>query len=283
MKTLSFLLLFLLFISDAESQPIPTIRQIYDFNVNDEFQTKEDNNVYAPSYRYQTIIKNKSYSIDSNSVNYTSIHNSYSVYYPPGSANPVYSYHSDTTNYSISNLDSLITKIIPHFPIDSCNSFHDTVYIAPGYCNKIVYKNTRCNNCCFEGTYYQEIYGVGLGRVYYFRQHAADSDIDIYMSYFKKGNQYCGTPDPLFTGINSYDKFNDIISIFPNPANSKINIITNLDYKLTLTDITGKSILNQISRNKNETFLDISFLKNGMYFITIESQNGICSQKLIKN
>ncbi|MFZ4400801.1 MAG: T9SS type A sorting domain-containing protein [Bacteroidales bacterium] len=280
MKTLSFFLLFSFLILEAESQPIPTIRQIFDFNVNDEFQSIDETPIYAPLYGYQSIILNKTFSNDSNTVSYSAIHNSYSI--TPG-PNPVFSYHSDTINYSISNLDSLITTLIPHFTIDSCNRLHDTVYTAANYCNKIIYKNTRCNNCCFEGTYYEEIYGVGLGRVYYFRRHAADADIKYYLRYFKKGNQYCGTPDPHFTGINSYDRFNNIISIFPNPSNSTINIITNLDYKLSLVDITGKSILNQISRNKNETLLDISFLKNGMYFITIETQNGICSRKLIKN
>jgi hypothetical protein len=279
MKTALQLMLFLLFTTGIKSQNIPTIREIYNFDVNDEFQSIEVTPVYAPSIGYQSIILNKSFSTDSNTVYYTSIENKYSI--SPG-PNPIFTFYSDTVNYSISNLDSLITKNIPHFQVDSCNSYHDTVFTAANYCNHIVYKNTRCLVCCFEGIYYEEIYGVGLGRLKYFRRHAADADILYYLSYFKKGNQYCGTPDPHFTGIENINKSSDIISIFPNPANTEINILIKQNYKLTIFDLSGRILTNKMERYKDNTVFDISFLINGIYFLRIETKDGVYTQKLIK-
>lgn len=72
------------------------------------------------------------------------------------------------------------------------------------------------------------------------------------------------------------------ISLFPNPASNKINIVVNQDQKvisLTVIDMLGKVIL-----TKNETkLLDVSSLQKGTYFIKIKTDAGQTVKKFIKD
>lgn len=62
---------------------------------------------------------------------------------------------------------------------------------------------------------------------------------------------------------------NNAISIFPNPANDKINITINdkkLISEIEIIDIFGRTI-NKIKNLKNQSVIDISNLTKGVYFI----------------
>ncbi|MBN2662387.1 MAG: starch-binding protein [Bacteroidales bacterium] len=70
------------------------------------------------------------------------------------------------------------------------------------------------------------------------------------------------------------------LKFYPNPASDFVNIITDYDYQLKITDVTGKSVYlaNFIS---GTNFVDLSTLKSGVYILNIQSEEFLISEKLI--
>ncbi|MEX2483733.1 MAG: T9SS type A sorting domain-containing protein [Brumimicrobium sp.] len=67
------------------------------------------------------------------------------------------------------------------------------------------------------------------------------------------------------------------ISIYPNPAQKTVNIETPSNGKLIFLDALGKQVLTtEISGNDNN--IDISTLKNGIYFVQNISNKGVRSE-----
>jgi len=76
---------------------------------------------------------------------------------------------------------------------------------------------------------------------------------------------------------------NKDISIYPNPTNGIINcnfFDKSIDL-VSITDITGKTIIEKVNINNKETF-NISEFENGIYFMFIYFDNKILSTKIIK-
>lgn len=71
------------------------------------------------------------------------------------------------------------------------------------------------------------------------------------------------------------------ILIYPNPTNNIININSN---NVEIKQISIYNILGQLVKNNlnNQTTIDVSDLKSGTYLISIETENGIQTQKFIK-
>jgi hypothetical protein len=77
------------------------------------------------------------------------------------------------------------------------------------------------------------------------------------------------------------------ISITPNPTSDKVNInlnqndVSDLKATLTLFDMTGRQVLSQITTG--ETYqLDLSNLAKGMYVLTVQSNNAVYQEKIIR-
>ena len=69
------------------------------------------------------------------------------------------------------------------------------------------------------------------------------------------------------------------IKIYPNPANSFIEIKTDLDYNsISIMDVTGKAIKQLDSQTK----IDISDLTSGIYFIKITGKENTVIRKFVK-
>jgi len=80
------------------------------------------------------------------------------------------------------------------------------------------------------------------------------------------------------TGIDKATN-NKKINIYPNPANSFIEIKTDLDYSsVSIMDVTGKAIKQLDSQTK----IDISDLTNGIYFIKITGKENTVIRKFVK-
>ncbi|MDD2636667.1 MAG: M4 family metallopeptidase [Bacteroidales bacterium] len=89
-------------------------------------------------------------------------------------------------------------------------------------------------------------------------------------------------PEECVTNIS--DKTLDNISISPNPTNDicKIYGTSNLsDINIKITDITGKTIYERSPADNNT--IDISNCSSGVYFISINSNEGNKTLKIIKN
>jgi len=96
--------------------------------------------------------------------------------------------------------------------------------------------------------------------------------IDYNTGIIEPGITYCLTNN--ITHIDENIKF----SVYPNPANSYVNI-TNIDgaNKIEILDVTGK-LIKQIIPNQNNYKFDISDLNEGIYFVKINN----LIQKLVK-
>ncbi|HXD93994.1 MAG TPA: T9SS type A sorting domain-containing protein [Bacteroidia bacterium] len=81
-------------------------------------------------------------------------------------------------------------------------------------------------------------------------------------------------------GIEKYSGSNEA-NIYPNPSNGNFIIETNLSEKQTvqILDVTGKLILQQTINSK--TIIDASSLDNGIYFVQINTSDGLFTKKII--
>lgn len=107
-----------------------------------------------------------------------------------------------------------------------------------------------------------------------------------YHYYVCTNHAFMGMKGKIFvisnSSINS-NKYNNLISVFPNPTNGKISVTTNLNlvnsnYNLTLYNIIGEKI-NFYLFNDNE--IDLSECKKGIYFLEIIADKRTFVQKII--
>jgi polyhydroxybutyrate depolymerase len=77
----------------------------------------------------------------------------------------------------------------------------------------------------------------------------------------------------------------EIVKVFPNPVNDILNIaIENEDIEqITLFDTMGKTIQNWQTPNTSVFSLSMKHLNTGVYFLQVETNNGVTVQKVIKN
>jgi hypothetical protein len=88
-----------------------------------------------------------------------------------------------------------------------------------------------------------------------------------------------------YTGSLANQQFtSNGFKIYPNPSNGIVNITAEQlnDYKVRVTDITGKTMLTK-EYNGIENTLDISSFANGLYFFEINSGNKSETIKIMKN
>ena len=82
------------------------------------------------------------------------------------------------------------------------------------------------------------------------------------------------------TSINETNSKTKAISIFPNPANTEINIVlpANENAQIEISNAMGQVII----KDQNKNIIDISNLTNGLYFISVKQGQQSYTQKLIK-
>lgn len=90
------------------------------------------------------------------------------------------------------------------------------------------------------------------------------------------------------TTVNENSNVSTLITIYPNPANSRITIYTNGSVKeqsqLIITDILGNHVLKTKFANLNsEIKFDVSGFSNGVYLLKILTEKNIFSKKFIIN
>jgi hypothetical protein len=80
------------------------------------------------------------------------------------------------------------------------------------------------------------------------------------------------------TGVEQGDKNNEYMIIFPNPSNDFIQVNTEIKKPLLLNiyDMLGKEMI-----STQEKIIDVSNLQNGIYFMSVKTNEGILTKKLI--
>lgn len=88
-------------------------------------------------------------------------------------------------------------------------------------------------------------------------------------------------------GLNKFASSNNQISVYPNPANSSIQVINeNINTKNVMVQNTlGQFVLvNTNTTSKNEISINISHLTNGIYYLVVTSNDGEkMMKKFVKN
>jgi hypothetical protein len=84
------------------------------------------------------------------------------------------------------------------------------------------------------------------------------------------------TLDVVGVGIDEVEKIG--VMIYPNPVTDKLNIVTNGTISnISITDFSGKVVFKGVSQS-----IDISALSKGVYFVKVETAQGISNTKFIK-
>ena len=267
---LTYGIIFFAFISSAvlKSQNVSTRAEIYDYDVGDIFHFNYSGNINAwHDYSTSNIeILDKYYS-----------QNNDILYYVRDvkikrrtSDNPEWTYEYYTDTLAIYYLDSLINE----GNIDSVST------------NKELY-NGRLINYFYENPDPPTItkikrFVVGCGNTFdFWTEWGGYSGQTTELVYYKKGDEEWGTP--MIVSVNDIKEKNNNLILFPNPAKSELNILTN-DFKIIYIEIYN--ISGELITRKNLGVglqkIDITQLKNGLYILKIKTNDMMVYRKLIK-
>lgn len=122
------------------------------------------------------------------------------------------------------------------------------------------------------------IKGVGNSNIITRYSYVDDSPLNGVNYYRLKQTDFDGHFS--LSNINAVIMENDRITIYPNPTFGQINIENNSDLKsVSITDLNGK-----VLRTFNSKFdtIDVSYLTEGIYFLRLQTAEGIISKKFIK-
>jgi PKD repeat protein len=76
------------------------------------------------------------------------------------------------------------------------------------------------------------------------------------------------------------------IKVWPNPAKNIINIsglATDANVQIDVLDLSGRLVLIENKTGSNQTTIDLKNLEKGVYLVKIQSENGVFSQRIIKD
>lgn len=269
-------LFFITFADLVSGQSILKVREVFDFNVGDEFEySKKMILTDSVGYRYTILERRDSKNADS--ITYKIKVDSYQ--FETRNSKRLCVINSTIIDTTYTSLDSCICNEFRHKYIKKYPSFRDTVYFHPKWNAKVYGYYT--NKIMRPTGDYSGIIGAGIGLLAYYSYF--DSVIYIEeLSYYKKGNLYYGTHDNHFdlAGISVLSKK---LVFYPNPVLSKLYFSESLapNSTIILMDFTGKEVV-KIANANLISEIDMSYLAKGFYYIVLE--NNVCKSvnKLVK-
>ncbi len=97
-----------------------------------------------------------------------------------------------------------------------------------------------------------------------------------------EGTYYFGVPAALSTSEFDFDQF----AVYPNPTNGKVTIAlsTNQDVNLSLFDIRGRQIFNNLYSNNNSIFnktINLNTNSTGIYILKVEAGNKSAFKRIV--
>jgi hypothetical protein len=268
------------------AQTTPTVGQVYDFEIGDEFHY-HDGIVSFPNARRFTII-GKEFSPQNDTVTYTRSFDNYSsqVVWDPD-PHMVYYFYSYTDEISYTNLNDLISDQYSDWPIDDTlgNTFADSTLVSEQWCNILVYAYEGCMYCFFEGDHYNGKYGTGVGVISEVLTNPGNgTSLDNHLIYYRKGNVECGIADTLTASVKELSIDQGGFSVFPNPGNETIVLRSEIHQGKFQCDI--HNMLGQCVRSSQMTgpmnSLDVQSLNNGVYFLVIKADETTSTIKWMK-
>lgn len=125
------------------------------------------------------------------------------------------------------------------------------------------YQYSDMNNS--EGTYYYKV------SAYY-----ADSDCESDFGLAENSDE-----DFVMVDVTTLDEnaAAEILNVYPNPANDKLNIKARQITSLTIVNMMGQTVMRQ-SVDADEFVLDVSGLDSGMYLLNVETETGMVTRQI---
>lgn len=257
MKIILSLTILLLLVSNTFAQSPLTGRQVFDFDVGDEFQRR----------------------FISSSLNSTTLETVIGKYIPPSGDSVLYSFSTlsvieyqfsspyivtDTIDVWYTDLDSAMLKTAMT-PLTGSFIVYDTTLIQPSLNNRWI--TAYSEGSALESSDTQ--WGEGLGMVdASYRNWSYHSGDCEFLQYYKKGNEVWGsilsdTPEPTTNSV----------SIYPNPAQDHLKLDFNTDsppgkVSYQVINLQGQEVMSD-ALPKDAT-IPIHHLAKGNYWLRIQ-------------
>jgi hypothetical protein len=289
------ILTFLIVNIHIQAQRILTVREVFDFDVNDEFHYHDVADEFYDFFPNAERIKilDKYYSSNQDTLFYKYQNRSYyseQVNEPEPHIEQFFSV--DTLLVSYTNLDSAIFLMQERFIYDSLvkNSYqgwsYDTIITTSSYpdlCD-ILINGFEYFDSDFEPNVYFYYYGEGIGLTRYVLAVSPSGPnfaIDNRLYYYKKGNETCGTPD-LLTSERIIK--NDLAKIYPNPSSDYVYLDIQdsrlLNSRLKVYNSMGRLVLDTKSGLDK---IDISGFQSGTYYLHLQLDDNLIIRQILKH
>lgn len=255
-------LLLLTSMNTLKSQELPTIGEVFDFQIGDEFHYDNGYDLWGGSCSSKEIIIDVLYALDSNEVTYNVSREFYqSTWWDSINSIP---YFIDTISIEYTNLDSSMFYYDDVFLQDTVHYFDDNL------CASEIYGAHYFGDGP-EGqfTIIRE-WGIGIGCTYKTSSSWTGSTLKFLMYYLKDGEE-CGSPIMTSVGIES--RLNPTnISVFPTLFTDFVTIESDNKDDLTIQvySLSGHEILTK-RLTSSSSQLDLSFVPSGSYIYVIRN------------
>jgi hypothetical protein len=152
---------------------------------------------------------------------------------------------------------------------DACSIVHRVQYKrsnVTNYTTRIVYDSLGIPNTTITGLIPNTTY-----------QYRVRTDCNA-SGTFNSGYTAVGTfSTPLRLGESN----SQLLSLYPNPSNGIVTINYKKDYSIRIFNILGEVVyLNELSNNDESLTIDLNHLSNGIYMVSVSSEEGVMTQRL---
>jgi len=88
--------------------------------------------------------------------------------------------------------------------------------------------------------------------------------------------------DSTLSGVSEPSALNDAVAIYPNPAQSVLNVAASNDAHIELCDLLGRVVRSADSGEGQGVTFDMAALPQGMYMLRIVSAGGVSSRMIVR-
>ncbi|MFD1551338.1 T9SS type A sorting domain-containing protein [Putridiphycobacter roseus] len=101
---------------------------------------------------------------------------------------------------------------------------------------------------------------------------------DYVQNFYDQQTNYC---EDVILGENNFKQTNQALNLYPNPAQNQISLYYEGDYNLSIIDLNGKTVFEQLN-NTNSVKVELD-IPNGLYVVKVISEGKTNYTKLVIN
>lgn len=283
MKYLPTIFIFLILNTTAISQEFLKVKEVFDFEVGDKYQSRSENYVIDLPNADRITIIDKYYSSNRRTLFYVRFHDSYYTIFHEEPPSLEYIFWTETDTVSYTYLDNYINDSPYWMTWDTTWYIYDTINtISEYYCDSLV-NGYYYYDSDFEPSIYGKTFGNGIGLVsqfYHYSELMSRYSSHRWLFYYEKNGIGCGNEDIT---VSTPEKEMDLlINIYPNPTDGVVKImhLFNENLKMKIFDIHGKLIDSKTITQQTNTY-DCSSFTKGIYFLVFSTETHSYRKKLV--